>query len=75
MVKGIIHFMDGTTLMLRWPKQSGSDSANIVPNVTQSLEGDRILAEAGDRLLTVLIRNIKYIEVTQAPVQLAEGVP
>jgi hypothetical protein len=73
-VYGTIYFMDKTKLMLRWPRQAGSDPVEIAVTVRKALESDRIMAEVEGRLLIIPVRNIKYIEVSPAPQKLPKGV-
>jgi hypothetical protein len=73
-VYGTIHFMDGTKLTLRWPRQAGSDPIEIAATVKKALESDRIMAEVEGRLLIIPVRNVKYIEVSPSPQKLPKGV-
>ncbi len=41
----VIHFMDGTKITLKLPRQAGDDPVTILKNVKRALEADRILAE------------------------------
>ena len=73
-VYGTIHFMDGTKLTLRWPRQAGSDPIEIAATVKKALESDRIMPEVEGRLLIIPVRNVKYIEVSPSPQKLPKGV-
>jgi len=73
-VKGVIHFMDGTKIVLQWPRQAGADPATIAANVKKALESDRIAVEVTGHLLIIPVRNIKYIQVTPSPEKLPQGV-
>jgi len=72
-VTGTIHFMDGTKLSLRWPRQAGT-GAIMASNIAKALEANRILAEVGDSLLLIPVCNVKYIQVTPSPQKLPLGV-
>lgn len=41
----VIHFMDGTKITLKFPRQAGDDPVTILKNVKRALEAHRILAE------------------------------
>jgi len=73
-VEGVIHFMDGTKIVLKWPRQAGSDSVTVAANVKKALEAERIMAEVGGSLLVIPVRNIKYIQVTPSPQKLPKEV-
>jgi hypothetical protein len=73
-VYGTFHFTDGTKLTLRWPRQAGSDPAEIAGTVRKALESDRLMAEVEGRLLIIPVSNVKYIEVSPAPPKLPKGV-
>lgn len=73
-VSGVIHFMDGTKVSLKWPRQAGADPSTIAGRIKQALESDRIMAEIGGSLLVIPVRNIKYIQITPSPEKLPAGV-
>ena len=73
-VTGTIHFMDGSKVSLRWPRQAGTGSQIIALNVKKALEADRILVEVDGTLLLVPLRNVKYIQITPSPKELPAGV-
>ena len=50
-VTGTIHFMDGSKISLRWPRQAGTGAQIIALNVKKALEADRILVEIDGTLL------------------------
>lgn len=73
-VTGTVHFMDGTRVVLQWPRQAGDDPYDVVANVRKALEAEKILAEVNGNLLLIPVRNIKYIHIAPAPVNLPQGV-
>ena len=66
--------MDGTRIVLEYPKQAGEDPATIASNVRKALESDKLVLEAQGDLMVIPIRNIKYIQVSPAPDELPQGV-
>jgi hypothetical protein len=73
-VYGTIYFMDKTKLVLRWPRQAGSDPIEIATTVKKALDSDKIMAEVDGRLIIIPGRNVKYIEISPAPPKLPKGV-
>ena len=69
-----VHFMDGTKVSFRYPRQAGSDPATIATTVKRALDADRLLLEVDSDLLVIPIRNIKYLQVSPAPAHLPSGV-
>jgi len=39
-VTGTIHFMDGSKISLRWPRQAGTGAQIIAANVRKALEAE-----------------------------------
>jgi hypothetical protein len=74
LVRAVIHFMDGTRIVLEYPKQAGEDPTTIASNVRKALESDKIVLEAQGDLMIIPVRNIKYIQVSPAPDELPKGV-
>jgi hypothetical protein len=70
-VTGTIHFMDGSKISLRWPRQAGTGAQIIALNVKKALEADRILVEIDGTLLLIPLRNVKYIQITPSPKEFA----
>ena len=73
-VQGVIHFMDGSKIVLKWPAQTGDDPVTVAANIRKELEAERIMAEVGGSLLVIPVRNIKYVQVTPAPEKLPREV-
>jgi len=73
-VEGVIHFMDGTKVVLKWPRQAGDDPVTVAVHVKKALEAERIMAEVGGSLLVIPVRNIKYIQITPSPEKLPKEV-
>jgi hypothetical protein len=73
-VTAMIYFMDGTKIVLRYPKQAGTDSATIIANLKKALDADKLLIEVDESLIVVPMRNIKYIQITPKPDALPAGV-
>jgi len=70
----VIHFMDGTKLVLSYPRLQDKDAATISAAVKKALDAEKIVVEVGDSLLVIPVRNIKYIQVTPTPEALPSGV-
>ncbi len=73
-VTGTIHFMDGSKIALRWPRQAGTGAQIIAANVKKALEADRIMVEADGELLLIPLRNVKYLQINPSPKELPVGV-
>jgi hypothetical protein len=73
-VTGTIHFMDGSKIALRWPRQAGTGSQIIAANVKKALEADRMVVEVNGDLLLIPLRNVKYIQLSPSPKELPVGV-
>jgi hypothetical protein len=65
-----IHFMDGSKIVVQYPKQAGADSVAISNSVRKALEWDKIPLEIEESLIVIPTQNIKYIQVTPKPVAL-----
>jgi hypothetical protein len=72
-VRATIHFIDGTKITLRFPRQSGTDETSIVANVKKALEAEQIVAEVDGDLLVIPMKNVKYIQLSPAPPSLPDG--
>jgi hypothetical protein len=70
----VIHFMDGTKLVLRYPRLQDKDAASIATAVRKALDAEKIVVEVDDSLLVIPVRNIKYVQVTPPPDALPSGV-
>jgi hypothetical protein len=68
------HFMDGTKLSVRYPRQAGSDATTITATVKRALDADKLVFEVDGDLLIVPTRNVKYLHLTPAPDHLPAGV-
>jgi hypothetical protein len=69
-----VHFMDGTKMAVRYPKQAGTDPATIVSTVKRAIDADKLVLEIDNDLLVIPIRNIKYVQVSPAPSHLPPSV-
>jgi hypothetical protein len=69
-----MHFMDGTKLLVRYPRQAGTDATTIASAVKRALDADKLVFEVDGDLLIVPTRNIKYLHLTPAPDHLPAGV-
>jgi hypothetical protein len=67
----VIHFMDGTSLKLDFPKQVKHDES-IVPRIEKILERQTLMAEVDGALMLVPFNNVKYLQVYPAPERLPE---
>jgi hypothetical protein len=63
----VIHFMNGTIIVIDYPEQAGSDPATIASNVKKALDKDKIIVEADGSLLVIPVNNIKYVATTPLP--------
>ena len=63
----VIHFMDGSKIVLNWPKPTGEDAVTTNANIRKALEAERIMAEVNGSLLVIPVRNIKYVQLTPVP--------
>ena len=66
-----IHFMDGTNLRLRFPKQTANEHAAVL-KLKEILNNRQLLVEAEGALLVIPFENIKYIQAYPAPKKLPE---
>jgi len=66
-----IHFMDGTNLRLRFPKQTPNEHAAVL-KLKEILNARQLLVEAEGALLMIPFENIKYIQSYPAPKKLPE---
>jgi len=62
-----IHFIDGTSITVTFPKQGGSDSTTQLANIKKALEAERIPIEIGGQLLLIPMRNVKYVQISPTP--------
>jgi hypothetical protein len=67
----VVHFMDGTTMKLEFPKQVKHDDS-IVPRLEKILERQTLMAEVEGGLLMVPLNNVKYLQVYPAPARLPD---
>ncbi len=67
----VVHFMDGTTMKLEFPKQVKHDDS-IVPRLEKILERQTLMAEVEGSLLMVPLNNVKYLQVYPAPARLPD---
>jgi hypothetical protein len=70
----VIYFMDGTNLVIDYPRQAGSDPATIATNVRKALDADKLVVEVDGSLLVIPMTNIKYVAITPLPDALPAGV-
>ena len=67
----VIHFMDGSSMQLDFPKQVKHDDS-IVPRLEKILERQTLMAEVDGALLLVPFTNVKYMQVFPAPDRLPD---
>jgi hypothetical protein len=67
----VIHFMDGSSVKLDFPKQVKHDES-IVPRIEKTLERQVLMAEVDGALMLVPFNNVKYVQVFPAPERLPE---
>jgi hypothetical protein len=65
----VIHFMDGSTMRLDFPKQVKHDDS-IVPRIEEILDRQVLMAEVDGALMLVPFNNVKYVQVFPAPERL-----
>lgn len=70
----VIHFMDGSSIVIDYPKQAGNDPSTIASNVKKALDTDKIVVEVDGSLLVIPMNNIKYVAITPLPDALPAGV-
>ena len=73
-VTATIHFLDRTSLVVRWPRRSGLDPATIASKLRQSLDAPQLSFAIDDELLVVPMRSVKYIVIDPAPTALPDTV-
>ena len=73
-VRGTFFFMDGTKMILKWPRQSGGDPSTLASNIKNALESEKIMVEVDGQLFVIPTRNIKYFKISPAPEKLPQGV-
>jgi hypothetical protein len=66
-----IHFMDGTTMQLEFPKQVKEDS-NLLPKLKELVASRVLTIEADGAFLVLPFENIKYIQTHPAPSKLPD---
>jgi hypothetical protein len=72
-INGTIFFMDGTKMTLKWPRKT-EEATTISSRIKAALELDKLMVEVDGDMLIIPMRNIKYIQITPAPITLPEGV-
>lgn len=70
----VIHFMDGTKIVLRYPDLSDKEASIIASKVQKALDRDKIVVQTNDSILVMPVANIKYIQVTPPPDALPDGI-
>lgn len=66
-----IHFMDGSTMSLTFPKQTANEHAAVL-KLKEVLNMRHLTVEAEGALLVIPFENIKYIQAYPAPTKLPE---
>ncbi len=67
----IIHFIDGTTLKLEFPKQD--DDVNFANRMQKFLESQWLMIDADGSLLMIPVSSIKYIQSHPRPAILPDS--
>jgi hypothetical protein len=70
----VIYFMDGTNLVIDYPRQAGNDPGTIATNVRKALDADKLVVEVDGSLLVIPMTNIKYVAITPLPDALPSNV-
>jgi hypothetical protein len=70
----IIHFMDGTKIVFKYPKLTDKEASTIASKVKKALDQDKIVVQTYDSMIVMPVSNIKYIQVTPPPDALPDGI-
>jgi len=70
----VIHFMDGTKIVFKYPKLKDKEAATTASKVKKALSQDKIVVQTYDSVIVMPVTNIKYIQVTPLPDALPEGI-
>jgi hypothetical protein len=70
----IIHFMDGTKIVFKYPKLTDKEASTIASKVKKALDQDKIVVQTFDSMIVMPVSNIKYIQVTPPPDALPDGI-
>ncbi|MEN6519848.1 MAG: hypothetical protein ABFD46_01670 [Armatimonadota bacterium] len=73
MVRMTVYFIDGTNLIVEYPKQAGNDAMTIAASVKKALETDRLALEVDGDLMMIPGQNVKYLRLSPGPDELPEG--
>ena len=73
-VTATIHFLDRTSLVVRWPRRTGLDPATIASKLRHSLESPQLVFAVDDELVVVPMRSVKYMIISPAPSALPDTV-
>ena len=68
-----IHFNNGTTLEVAFPKQIKNSSGAVMEAVKRVLESDKLTIEADGRLVVIPWASVQHVEVTPVPSALPFG--
>ena len=66
-----IHFMDGSSMKLDFPRQAPNESAAVI-RLKEALSARHLVVEADGALMIFPFENIKYIQAYPAPPKLPE---
>ena len=72
-VNAKLHFMDGTSISLKWRRQE-TNPAMVASQLRKALEMDKLAVEVHGDLLVIPIRNVKYLQMSPAPETLPNDV-
>jgi hypothetical protein len=72
LVHAVIHFIDGTSIKLVWPRQENVDRFVIMQNIRKAIEADKLVLSTDGDLMLIPTQNIKYIHLTPGPVALPQ---
>jgi hypothetical protein len=70
----VIHFMDGTKIMFKYPKLTEREASTMASKIKKALDQDKIVVQTFDSMIVMPVSNIKYIQVTPPPDALPEGI-
>ncbi|MFH2065169.1 MAG: hypothetical protein ABIK15_08235 [Pseudomonadota bacterium] len=73
-VRMVIHFMDGTKIVFKYPKLNDTEAFMIATKVKKALNQDKIVVQTYDSVIVIPVANIKFIQVSPPPDALPEGI-
>jgi hypothetical protein len=72
--RAIIHFLDGTSLTLEWPKQAPKDFLKFRDQVENAMKSPQLCLEVDGNLMIIKTTSVKFFELVPAPEELPPGI-